>query len=679
MRLDPDWLRGKFGLTDCTRGGVAGVEIPYLGFGDQRFGGHVLMTDKNECRLEVDKPHDVLHDAVYGVHLLERYTADTVWVGQDEADLYAARLHGLQCLVLPGVRGMRRLVKLVFRYPKIRRLVLTLLEDGEVWAEDLARQLKESGWKGTVLEVVPKTAVGSDDLSDLHVKVDGDPDAFREAVERLSAAAKVVDPVVSHKPTDCGNAKRFVEQHGRDLRYHVKRERWMAYDGSRWAMEESGEEQRRAKATARSIYHEAAEALDGEDKVLAQWAARSESLQRIEAMLKLAATEPGVAVHHGRLDADPFLLNVVNGTIDLRTGKLRLHSRDDLLTRLCPVDYDPRAACPTWDELLDLVTGGNKELQAYLQRAAGYTLTGDTGEECLFFAYGHGKNGKSTFMETLGAILGDYSAKTLAESLMTRRSGGISNDIARLDGPRFVLASELEENRRWSEALVKDLTGNDTITARFLHKEFFEFKPKFKIWCYGNHKPNVGGTDTGFWRRMRLIPFTVEIPESKRVSRSVLDKRLRAEWPGILAWAVRGCLLWQEQGLGSCPEVEQATAEYRAENDVLAEFLKDACVVMPNVRTRVGDLYRAYDQWAKDSGVHYTWTKLDFGKRMREKGFVSGKSTGGQVFWSGVTTQDPNGWEHPGRRDEALAGYATLPADPHDLHPAEAVPVRAAA
>jgi putative DNA primase/helicase len=388
-----------------------------------------------------------------------------------------------------------------------------------------------------------------------------------------------------------------------------------------------------AKETVRSIYQEAAEAeSESRRKELAKHATGSEAEARIRAMLELAKSE--VPVSPDELDADPWVLNCKNGTVDLhRTGELMAHRREDLITKLAPVEYDPEARAPAWDAFLGRVLPG-EELQSFVQRAAGYSLTGDTSEQCMFINHGTGANGKSTFQEAVSAALGDYAMRAPSEMLLAKRAGAIPNDIARLKGSRYVTASETEEGRRLAESLVKDLTGQDTVTARFMRAEFFDFPPTHKLWLSTNHKPEIRGTDTAIWRRIRLIPWSVTIPPEEQEKR--LPATLRRELAGILAWAVRGCLEWQREGLRAPDEVRRATSEYRAEMDVLAGFLGECCETGPELWDYAKDLYTSYKRWCGETGERPE-TQRKFGERLRERGFQRDRGgSRGAGIWRGL-------------------------------------------
>jgi putative DNA primase/helicase len=436
--------------------------------------------------------------------------------------------------------------------------------------------------------------------------------------------------------TDLGNSERFVAAHGDDVRYSYPWGKWLVWTGARWERDDAGRAHRLAKETVRGIYLEAADAEDdGRRKELAKHATRSEAEAKIRAMLELAKSE--LPVSPDELDADPWLLNAENGTVDLRTGELREHRREDLITRLAPVCYDPDAEAPAWGRFLERVLPG-EDLRGFVQRAAGYSATGDTSEQVMFINHGAGNNGKSTFQEALAGALGDYSMRAPTEMLMAKRSSGVPNDVARLKGARFVTASETEEGRRLAESLVKDLTGQDTISARFMRAEWFDFKPSHKLWLSTNHKPEIRGTDNAIWRRIRLIPWTVTVPAVERDRK--LPERLRAELTGILAWIVRGCLEWHRIGLRAPEEVREATREYRAEMDVLADFLADCCTQGERERSYAGELYSTYRRWSEAAGERPESQKR-FGGRLKERGFLNDRdSKTGRSMWSGLRVRD---------------------------------------
>jgi putative DNA primase/helicase len=295
-------------------------------------------------------------------------------------------------------------------------------------------------------------------------------------------------------------------KHGADLKFTPERG-WLVYDGRRWAVDDKAiEVQARAKDTAMAIFDEIKDAPDRDARM--RHAKRSQSKNSIEAMIWLARSEPGIPARLTDLDRDGWQFNVANGTIDLRTGTIRPHAREDLISNVVDIVYDPHATCPLWDAFLWRVLDHNADLCGYLRRFVGYLLVGDTTEQSLHFLFGLGANGKSVFCEVLMRLLGDYALAASPDLIMLKKYGGIPNDIARLRGVRAAMMNETSQGARFDEAKLKDLTGGDTLTARFLHQEFFDFEPTHRIVIRGNHKPAISGTDEGIWRRLRLVPFT---------------------------------------------------------------------------------------------------------------------------------------------------------------------------
>lgn len=438
------------------------------------------------------------------------------------------------------------------------------------------------------------------------------------------------EPTPPERTTDAGNAQRLIKRHGVDLRY-CPALGWLVWNGGHWEQDASGEIMRRAKDTARHIYAEASQEKDDtRRKNLAQWAAQSESASRLDAMVRLAQSEPGVHISVDELDADPWLLGVANGTIDLRTGELRAADREDYITQHTHIQYDSAAKCPLWDSFLRTITNGNQQLVDYLQQATGYSLTGDTSEQCMFVAHGSGANGKSTFIETIAAVLGCHAAATPVETIMARRGDrGIPNDVARLRGTRFVYTVETEEGHRLAESLVKQLTGGDTISARFLYKEHFQFRPIFKLWLAANHKPVVRGDDYAIWRRIRLIPFEVTIPENKQDK--ALVQKLRAELPGILRWIVTGCIAWQKAGLHTPEVVANATKKYREESDALRTWIEERCTLESKLECEASALYASYKNWAMDTNEPVLSQRY-FAQRLEARGYKKIRREAGRIY-----------------------------------------------
>jgi len=350
----------------------------------------------------------------------------------------------------------------------------------------------------------------------------------------------------------------------------------------------------------------------------------------IKNMVTLARCD--AAVLPATLDTHPWLLNCTNGTLDLRTGELRPHDKADFLTQLCPVAYDPNAPYGTWRAFLSTVLNGDRDLVCYVQRLVGFCLTGSTREHLLPFLYGVGANGKSTFVGTILAMLGpDYAIKAPTDLLLAKHDQH-PTERADLYGKRFVACVEAEDGRRLAESLVKELTGGDRIRARRMREDFWEFTATHKIWLAANHKPTVRGSDHGIWRRIKLLPFTVTIPDDQQ------DKDLPAtlldELPGILAWSVEGCRQWQIDGLREPDCVRAATSDYRNEMDLIGRFVDECCVVGPSCQVGATALFKRFKDWCDQAGER-GFNQTRFGSRLTERGFASDK-VGGRVLRFGI-------------------------------------------
>lgn len=406
-----------------------------------------------------------------------------------------------------------------------------------------------------------------------------------------SAAAESPDRVVFDL-TDDGNALRFAARYSDRVRFVHGPDRWLIWDACRWASDDGGQVVELAREMVRAIADEAADApTPKRADQLMSWAGKSHEEPRIRRTLILARSDPRLAVTPDELDSDPWQLNALNGTIDLKTGRLNDHCRADLITKLAPVEYDPEARLPLWNRLLNDATGGygsegDPETIDFVQRAAGYSASGDSREEVLLFVHGPTCSCKSTFIEAIKAALGDYAVTADFEAFLDRRQvGGARNDIARLAGARLVSSIEVDEGSRLAGGLVKMLTGRDTVTARFLYSESFEFAPTFTIWLVANHTPRVNPEDGAMWRRILLVPFTHTVPPDMvdpKVKVALTDPKVAGST--VLAWIVKGCLRWREDGLQVPESVRAATAAYRRDQDPLADFVDECLVFAPSSR-----------------------------------------------------------------------------------------------
>jgi putative DNA primase/helicase len=422
---------------------------------------------------------------------------------------------------------------------------------------------------------------------------------------------------------------------------------WHTWTGTHWRRSDE-EAVRIAAQLSRAILKKAAilaeeasqEASEERREILAKRAGKlftcahkSESRARVDAALWFARAL--LNIHIEELNRDLYALNVQNGVIELHTGELRKHRQTDFITRCCPVAYDSKAEAPKWGAFLRRIFADDVAVIDFVQRAAGYSLTGDIGEQCLFILHGSGANGKSVLLEVLGHMLGAYAKQAAPDLLLAKTQDRHPTEIADLFGSRLVTAIETSEGRRLAEALVKQMTGGDKMKARFMRQDFFEFDATHKLWLATNHKPQVRGTDYAIWRRIRLIPFEVTIPKEEQV-KGLAGKLLAEEAPGILAWMVRGCLAWQREGLTPPSKVIDATEAYREEMNVLAGFLDECCKINQDPHktqlftTTAKELYEVYKQWCDRNGEHPE-TQRSFGMRLTERGLEREK---GRYGWS---------------------------------------------
>ena len=432
--------------------------------------------------------------------------------------------------------------------------------------------------------------------------------------------------------TDLGNAHRLVKRHGENVRYIPEWGKWIVWNSSRWDIDEDGAIMRLAKETVEAMYPEALSSQNEEDRTaLLRHAMKSQAEARIKAMVSLAESEATVVLAARKLDADPWLLGVQNGVIDLKTGQFRPARREDLITKRANVTYNPRARWPQWLKFLKTITGGDRAVRRYMQRVAGYALTGSVREEVAFVLYGIGNNGKSTFRETLHASLGDY-ALAADTSLLTERkkAGGATEELARLKGRRFVAVNETAENDQLNELRVKFITSQDMITARNLYGHFFDFFPTHKTFLTTNHKPIVRGTDEGIWRRLQLIPFTVTIDKSA-VEKDFRERRLMPELSGILNWALAGLAAYRKQGLNPPVAVLVSTQDYRQDMDVVGQWLGERCVRDPKASVPTRDAYKDYTEWAAEE-VGWEIRMLTFRRHLSDRGFGAKKTHAGRMI-----------------------------------------------
>jgi putative DNA primase/helicase len=456
-----------------------------------------------------------------------------------------------------------------------------------------------------------------------------------DSIFKYDSADPIGTARTKEKNTDLGNARRLVRLHGADLRYDLKRKIWIAWNGAKWVEDSEADAMRLAKEVPAAMSSEAQGLSDSVREARQKWAKKSESAAALSAMIKLAKSEREIAANVEDFDRQPHLLNCANGTLDLRTGKLREHRREDMITKIINIPYDPSATAPLFEKFLDRIFAGNRSLIDFMQRAFGYSLSGITSEQSLFLCHGSGANGKSTLIEIIATAAGEYSESVRTEALMKHKNvsaGAANEDLVQLIGARFVSAMETDTNQQLAEALLKQMTGQDRMKARKNYGHLVEFRPQFKLFVSCNDKPQISGTgENSIWRRIHLIPFTVTIPQSER-DKCILDK-LNAELPGILAWCVRGAVEYYREGLKVPAEVKAATEQYKAEEDTLSEFISDALEVREDLSMPVGELYGEFLIWCRIQNAPVEDRKT-FNSMMKARGFEQARVHSGRI-WRG--------------------------------------------
>lgn len=444
---------------------------------------------------------------------------------------------------------------------------------------------------------------------------------------------------------DSGNAIRMCNQYGKIIRHCQAWGKWYIWDGQRWKEDVTNMIYYFSKKVSKSIYNEAAMCRNSQDSLeLSKWAHESSNNARINATVESCKNEHdfGIPITFDVLDNDPYLFNMQNCTFDLRTYEKLPHDQLNLITKISPVSYNPEATCPNWLKFLDRIFKNQKEkaeIISFLKRACGYSLTGNTKEQAMFFLYGSGANGKSTFIDVIQYIMGDYSVATESNTFTTARGDSIRNDIARLVGMRFVSASENSTESLLDEALVKKLTGCEKISARFLHQEYFDFYPEFKIWWAFNHQPYVRDNTNSIWRRILLIPFEEIIPESEQDK--TLSQKLQDESSGIFNWMLDGLKEYDKIGLAAPNTIKAATKEYREDQDILHDFINECCEtkkedddLSKDISISASDLYNNYSSWYRMNGGSQKdiISSTKFGRLLIELGFTRTRNSKGKLY-----------------------------------------------
>ena len=437
------------------------------------------------------------------------------------------------------------------------------------------------------------------------------------------------DPSLSEAPSEDILAAAFARVHGANWRHVPAEKSWRRWTGDRWALDETNAAIDAARSICRAAAAEAQ--TPNEAKRLGSW-------KTIQSVLNLAAADPRIAVAPDVFDADPLLLNTPGGIVDLETGSIERHDPGRLMTKIAGAA--PKGDCPRWLQFLDEITDGDREMQAYLQRIAGYCLTGETKEEAFFFLRGDGANGKSKFVNTLAAALGDYAKTAPFESFAAAKQSAHPTDLAGFQGARLVAVSETERDRAWAESRIKTITGGDTLAARFMRGNFFEYQPTYKLVVVGNHRPRLMSFGEAMRRRLHLIRFDVTIPEERR-DRD-LQERLRAELGGVLLWMIAGCADWREKGLAPPAKVLAAAADYFDEEDLIGEWMAEHCEVGRGLFADSSSLYASWCAFA-DAGGFERGTKRSLAAELSARGFEKARAPGGVRGWSGLSLRRRGG------------------------------------
>ena len=439
-------------------------------------------------------------------------------------------------------------------------------------------------------------------------------------------------------PTDQGNADRFLAVNGSEV-LHSHELGWHVWTGKQWERD-MGEKKVMQYAgdliqiVNSEIYH----SEDKKHKKVLEATRRMLSMHNSRKnALSIAKVSPLVSVRADQFDTAPFLFNVDNGIINLTNGEIIKHSPEMRMTKIAPIMYAQHEEAPLFNKFMDEITLGDTSLKKWLQVYFGYAMTADVREQLFAVFHGSGGNGKTVLVNVISHIMGQYTLETPVETIInTRNQKSASNDIARIKGARLITVRESDQGHSLAESLIKSLTGGDKITARFLHREFFEFRPVAKWILFTNHKPTIRGTDKGIWRRVKLVPFNYSVPDDKKDK--MLEPKLLAEAQGILNWLIEGCLEWQKNGFPKCDAIDNATNEYQEDEDRLGEFLTEAIQRGPNYKVSASELYKAYRLYCRNAGEYALNTK-NFGKELAEKGFSKRREAKGN-FWLGIGLTD---------------------------------------
>jgi putative DNA primase/helicase len=571
----------------------------------------------------------------------ESVEGEELWIVEGEPDAISASVLGLPALAVPGVGWARKID--VERFRKFKRIIVLFDCDdpGRRAAATIADRLAAAGLEVRAVDLDPGREDGHDlgdelleavasggvqALHDLLETMAGSTPAHHAPVDTSPPVESTAVPSVRRNLTDLGNAERIGDQHAEALRYVPELGSWHAWDGRLWIRDTDGAAERAAKRTVRAIYVEASAAPSDETrKLVADHAKRSESAPRIRAALELAKSDRRLIARAEQLNAKPWLLTCANGTVDLRTGELRAATPSDLITLGVSIPFEPNAPAPRWLQFLEEVFDRDQDLIAFLQRWAGYCLTGETREQCFAILYGNGNNGKSTLVDALRLTAGEFAHEARFDTFGAVKVSGREprEDLARLRSARMVVTSEPGSRRPLDTETVKKLTGGEQLVCRELYGQPFAYKPSFKLMVQTNHRPRISADDDAMWRRVRLIPFEQDFEGRED---KTLPEKLEAEQAGILRWAVDGAVAWYRNGLGSASAITDATVSYRADEDQVGRFLADCCERDPEKATGTSVLRSAYEDWCEREGERPLAANT-FGTQLKRHGITKRDAT----------------------------------------------------
>ena len=523
---------------------------------------------------------------------------------------------------------------------------------GRTHADYIARELHE------VAEYVKRPELpgilDKEDITDF-IAVGNSEKEIREVIDSTSIYEyddAEEQSLINYNFSDVGNAERLMAIYGKNIRYNPIRRSWLLWSSKHWEFDFVGKIEGLSRKVIRKLQAEgddiALEGLNFDEQAkkeklkesIKKYVLRSESDGKIKAMVNQAMTQGSLIITE--TDKDNFLLNIKNGTLNLKTGLLEKHDRRNFCTKVIDVEYDPKTQCPNWISFINKIFMDDQELINYIQKSVGYSMTGDANLQCFYILHGNGANGKGTFIKTIMRFLGDYSDSLDAKSIMEKMGDeGTREEIAGLLGKRFVSVNEMKGSKSFDEALLKSMTSgaDETVKVRNLYESSFNLKPTFKLWMSTNHMPKINNDDDGIWRRIRKIPFKYKFVDGDK-DVNFFENKLLPEMPGILNWAIEGCLKWQQEGERIPDVVKASVDEYRVDSDPIQRFIADECIVASSetVRVNVSDIYKVYESWCKEN-KEYTLSSIKFTRKMTEKEFEKGRSKAG-LYWKGIGLLD---------------------------------------